>query len=184
MFKNQKGFSVVEGLLVFVIIGIIGGVGYYVYQSQQETKKSQDNSNKSSLEIDAEKKEDTTPVAKKYFEIKELGVKFEQPDSLKDLYYHIGNNGNTAFFSLNEFKGTDCAADKIAQVIVVKTTAAEHTAPDGSPSTIPTQKLGDHLFYTSGGQAGCSEDAAMQAKATKLKQDVVSATKDKLELIK
>lgn len=27
----QKGFTVVEGLLIVVILGIIGGVGYYVY---------------------------------------------------------------------------------------------------------------------------------------------------------
>jgi len=74
---NQKGFSGVEALLIVVIVAIIGGVGYYVYQSQQETKKSQDNANKSSQEIEAEKKTEPAPaVAKKdYFEIKELGVK-------------------------------------------------------------------------------------------------------------
>jgi len=36
MKKNQKGFSVVEGLLVLVIVGIIGFVGWYVWQSKQK----------------------------------------------------------------------------------------------------------------------------------------------------
>lgn len=57
MKSNQKGFSSVEALLILVIVGVIGGVGYYVYQSRQEAKKSQDNANKSSLEIEASKKQ-------------------------------------------------------------------------------------------------------------------------------
>lgn len=58
MKQNQKGFSAVEALLVLVILALIGGVGYYVYKSRQEANKSQDNANKSSLEISqAAKKE-------------------------------------------------------------------------------------------------------------------------------
>lgn len=33
---NQKGFTAIEGLLIFVIIGIIGGTGYYVYHANQK----------------------------------------------------------------------------------------------------------------------------------------------------
>ena len=55
--RNQKGFSAVEGLLVLVIIGVIGGVGYYVYNSRKETTKYQDNANKSSLEVATGKKQ-------------------------------------------------------------------------------------------------------------------------------
>ncbi len=54
---NTKGFGVVELILIIVIFGLIGGVGYYVYNSQKETntlsgnsdsdnaKKSDENSN-------------------------------------------------------------------------------------------------------------------------------------------
>lgn len=34
---NQKGFSIVEGILILVIIALIGGIGYYVY-SKRDTK--------------------------------------------------------------------------------------------------------------------------------------------------
>lgn len=30
---NNKAFALIEGLLIFVIIAIIGGVGYYIYQA-------------------------------------------------------------------------------------------------------------------------------------------------------
>jgi type II secretory pathway pseudopilin PulG len=36
MKKQQLGFSVVEGLLITIIIGILGGVGWYVWQRQKQ----------------------------------------------------------------------------------------------------------------------------------------------------
>lgn len=38
--KNNKGFSVIEGLLIMVILGIIGGTGWYVYNVQNKTTES------------------------------------------------------------------------------------------------------------------------------------------------
>lgn len=35
MQRNQKGFSVVEVLLVLIVVGLIGGIGWYVYSKQQ-----------------------------------------------------------------------------------------------------------------------------------------------------
>src|SRR3990167_1770257 len=40
---SQKGFAVLEGLLILAIIGTIGGVGWFVYSSQKNTNKSLDN---------------------------------------------------------------------------------------------------------------------------------------------
>jgi len=39
--KAQRGFSAVEVLVVLVIIGLLGGAGYYVYsQRSNDTKES------------------------------------------------------------------------------------------------------------------------------------------------
>lgn len=40
---NNKGFTAVEGLLIFVVIAIIGGAGWYVWHSRQEADKSLNN---------------------------------------------------------------------------------------------------------------------------------------------
>jgi len=37
--KNNKGFTLIEGFLIVIIIGIIGGTGYYVWNSRQQTNK-------------------------------------------------------------------------------------------------------------------------------------------------
>jgi type II secretory pathway pseudopilin PulG len=49
MKKNkQHGFSVIEGLLILVIVGLLGFVGWYVWNSQNITDKLLDSSAKSS----------------------------------------------------------------------------------------------------------------------------------------
>lgn len=45
MRKNQKGFSAVEALLVLVIIGLLGLVGWYVYSNRQTSKMAAGNGN-------------------------------------------------------------------------------------------------------------------------------------------
>jgi hypothetical protein len=44
MKRNQGGFSVVEGLLIFIIVGIIGGTGWYVMNANNKTNDTLDNS--------------------------------------------------------------------------------------------------------------------------------------------
>lgn len=51
--SNQKGFSVVEGLLIVVLIGLIGFVGWYVWKSQ--TKKSVDTTGSSNNIVNTKK---------------------------------------------------------------------------------------------------------------------------------
>jgi type II secretory pathway pseudopilin PulG len=57
MKKNQKGFSHVETLLLLVIVGIIAGVGWYVWNANSQTNKNLDSAvNSASNSADATKK--------------------------------------------------------------------------------------------------------------------------------
>lgn len=42
---NTKGFSVVEGLLIFVIVGLIAGVGWYVVNNRSDSDNSYNSTN-------------------------------------------------------------------------------------------------------------------------------------------
>lgn len=50
--KKQFGFTAIEGLLILVIVGILGGTGWYVYNAHNNTQNSYanaDNSNTSTV---------------------------------------------------------------------------------------------------------------------------------------
>jgi hypothetical protein len=187
---NAGGFGTLEVLLVIVIAGVIGGAGYFVYDSQRKTNTALDNATKSQGEPQkSEKKEQakddeknkTTQTAD-YFVIEELGVKFKLSDTLEGLYYHLGNNGNTAYFSLNELKGTDCAADKTAQVALTRYTDEDFIRDElVAPLKENAKKFGDYYYFSMGGQASCSEDPGIQEKASKMRMEIVKILPDTLQ---
>jgi hypothetical protein len=37
---NQKGFSAIEGLLILIIVGIVGGLGWYVWKANEDSKRN------------------------------------------------------------------------------------------------------------------------------------------------
>ena len=171
---NQKGFSVVEILVVVVVVGLLGAVGWLVYDRQK--------SNTDSKNTAAQTSEQTKSVAddteqQTFFEIKELGVKFELSDNLAGLYYTMGNDNKTAYFSLNEFKGTDCAADKTAQVALTRYTDADFEN-DPLASKNDARKIGNYYYMSAGGQSPCSEDDKVQEKALQLRSDITTLLPD------
>lgn len=54
---NSKGFGLIECLLIFVIVGLIGGAGYYVYNAQKNTNETLDNTGNSELVLKEQEKE-------------------------------------------------------------------------------------------------------------------------------
>ncbi len=70
---NSKGFGAIEALLILVIIGIIGGVGYFVYSSQKKTNTVLDNAAKSHAEPQkTEKQEEAKSEASEFSLITKL----------------------------------------------------------------------------------------------------------------
>ena len=80
MKKNQKGFSLIEGLLILVIVGLLGGVGWYVWQSSEKTKQSLENVSTVDLKTPVSStKEDSTKVNKKEYKDDKRTFKFTYP---------------------------------------------------------------------------------------------------------
>lgn len=66
---NSKGFGVIEGLLILVIVGLIGGIGFYVYKQQVDTKNNSD-SNKNSKTV--EPSQETEEILNSQIELEEV----------------------------------------------------------------------------------------------------------------
>ena len=104
MSNKEKGFSAVEGLLIFVIVALIGFVGWYVWQAKQNVDKDLSVADTSSNASTVPKKEASTELKK--YEDKQLGIKFSYPKSWKLKQYNI-SPGTTIEVSKNQLKNDD-----------------------------------------------------------------------------
>lgn len=117
MRRNQNGFSVVEGLLIFIIIAIIAGVGWYVRDSNKKTNDILNSADKSSSPVarsTINKKETKTEA--QYLVVKEWGIKMPLSSPITDAYYVVSTssqtNGhpNTMWLGLKSLDDKGCAA--------------------------------------------------------------------------
>lgn len=117
MSKNQKGFSAIEGLLIFIIVAIIAGVGWYVWDSNKKTNDILNNAEKSSGSVarpTTNKKE--TKIETQYLVVKEWGIKMPLSSAIADVYYVVSTssqtNGqpNTMWLGLKSLDDKGCAA--------------------------------------------------------------------------
>jgi hypothetical protein len=76
MKKNENGFSVVEALLIVIIVGMLGGVGYYVWHSQAQVDKTYSQTANSSVAPKSKTSTKLNPTDNtKYLVIKEWNIK-------------------------------------------------------------------------------------------------------------
>lgn len=80
MKANQKGFSVVEILIVIVVVGLLGAVGWLVYDRQKSKSDSKDTSTQASQQEQKQETAETPKDNRKTFDCKgEFSVKYSEP---------------------------------------------------------------------------------------------------------
>lgn len=62
---NQKGFTVIEGLLILLAVAIIGGTGYYVYQANNKATDTQNTAQTNANSATPPKKKDSKKASPK-----------------------------------------------------------------------------------------------------------------------
>ncbi len=177
--KNQSGLGTVEIILILVIVGILGTVGWFVYD-RNHIKTSSGSANSTNT-ITATSKPDATPKIQtdstKYLVVKQWGVKIPLSSNVKGLNYKIGNNdanqGTTGSFRSDalDAAGTlmNCETNSIIIVRGLSTQfvpdeinsnettykEAYDTAKKDHSDTFPNLKIGDY-YYVRPGYRGAS----------------------------
>jgi prepilin-type N-terminal cleavage/methylation domain-containing protein len=97
MKANQKGFSVVEILIVIVVVGLLGAVGWLVYDRQKSKTDNKDTIAQTNQQEQKQEapKEEAKPQEKtvKYSTYDKGGIRFEYPEDWKI-------DGTTSFASI------------------------------------------------------------------------------------
>lgn len=82
---HQKGFSLVEGLLIVVLIGLIAGVGFYVYRQSQDNNSSKSDTPRTAQE-DSQKKNPNITELDPAIELTKPSDVEKLPDSTPDSF--------------------------------------------------------------------------------------------------
>jgi hypothetical protein len=172
---GQKGFTLVEGLLVVIALCLVGGVGYYVYNSSQNK-----NSDKSSTSASETTQSKTTPSEKKYLEISELGIKVPLSNELADMKYSIPQEGEIMLTSktLGDLQIKACGVDEQSgvasagydRIMSISKAEGQHTAPAHGTEDFFLKQFDGFYINGSYGNLGCgdaTESAAMKAYTDK-----------------
>ena len=85
MVKNQKGFAVLESLLILIIITTIGGISWYAIHTKHQTDKILSQADKISQSVPSvsQKKSTSDNLAQFSDNIDGLSVSFSYPDTYK-----------------------------------------------------------------------------------------------------
>lgn len=79
MYKNQNGFSIVEGLLLSVIVILLGFAGWYVWSSDNKPTETTSKENSSGIGNTTSTRK--TPSGWISYQNKDLGISFAYPKS-------------------------------------------------------------------------------------------------------
>lgn len=130
--KNQLGFGTVEIILVVVIIGLLGAVGWFVYdKNKTETTPA---SSTVTTPTTTPTTETTTPTdTTKYLVVKEWGVKIPLSSDVSGLYYEISTNkvGSFRTTGLDKLGTKGCKSNSI----IVARGKANDIPPNETDST-------------------------------------------------
>ena len=201
--RNQKGFTVIEVLLLLLVISVIGFGGYYVLNSQHNNR----NNTKTTPSLTSDVKSTKSPASQNntpstptqnYFTIKEWGVRAPYNGSLKLEYKLIPvDQGQAPYINLSskelDNSSTYCASHNGYGGVISKYKPSDkfHTeaGDTGETATQAAAKLdknkyrflGDYYFYDQA-QAVCGDNQSSYDIQTQTSNDIKSLLQ-KLEMI-
>lgn len=179
---NQKGFSLVEGLLVIIALALVVFVGYYVWHTQKDTNKQLDQANKTSQKASTQDK--SQAKASKFVTISEWGIKAPYRGNL-DITYKLESDMSAqyVYFTTDELEAIpDCKLNVElggygnAGTITRYSSTDHMQAADGSDLGVtPAQylaqgdfpksnyaKVGDYYYFYTHPNAACSDTTQAQ----------------------
>ncbi len=188
MSGKQKGFSIVEGLLIFVVVGILGFTGWFVWNSQRQTNETLDNAAKDNSAVITSTKTPTTnnsaPTATtakttNYLSIKQWGVKFEIPSSLSDLQYTVSAGG--VYLDSNDLVKL-AGSSKYCELGSGYLGAIDRVDPSTTEiaGMVKIKQIGNYAYWYGGPQQACLSESAASMGTIKTSDYPSSALQSKV----
>lgn len=138
--KNSYGFSVVEALLIFVVLGLIGGVGFYVYRQTQDSPGALKSDTGVSEDGGAESSSSTA----------------EEPAIPEGWVVYNDSTNKLSFYHPAEWLNSDIAVDTYA---ITDSIPSKYGTPDSVVYDSATETWSTYLNYGTQNQQKSSDDS-------------------------
>lgn len=179
---NNKGFAALEAVLIVVIVGLLAGVGYYVWHANKQTTDTLNAASKDAAGSPAKtsKKSTSAPssvTTQQYITVQEWGVRAPITDGLT-YTEHKQTVGGELFVGFTSTKLAGYKGCEEAGGIIGRYTANEGAddAGDSAASLAKStpdkvKQVGDYYFVFTHDQAACSDDTTAQSLQTQNNND-------------
>lgn len=167
--NNNKGFTLVEVLLLIVVLILVGGLGYLGYK--QVNKKSSTSTSTTTATTTKTTTPATTPTPNQNIvKIPELGIQITVPDSIKDLTYKAENMDGVEYTSFSTTTVTNldaaCSATNGAIGRLSKTSGQYSSIGTNGESGSLVKQFSTFYILFSSPQSTCSMDDNIQSQVT------------------
>jgi len=189
---NNKGFISLETFLIVMVLVIIGGAGYFVYQAQSKTKQTLDQvSSLTEESASPHKNKTTTSSDKNYFTIKEWGIRAPYGGDLQLVYVlRPGSNQQYADFTSQQLLALDpeCSAG-VGGGLVGRYTISDDYMSGTVKEFLAVAKpsdyshIGNYYYIFTHTQSACGSDIDATKSLQMQTNDEVKALVSKLEAI-
>lgn len=192
---DRQGFAAIETLLVLVIVAMVGGTGYYVYNANSKATDAQNAAHTAVNTAAPHTKKKGVEAAKpklKYLTIKEWGVRI--PYTGSDTYSYKLDNGGVSIEVISADLAARYGCKDFGAGIIARFKPDEAVYPDGGTTAAQSAAsdpaswghVGDYYYGYQHDQAACASadkvsDAS--AKAQNAANQAVSALVSKAEAI-
>lgn len=154
--KAQKGSSVVEGLLILVIVGLLGFAGGKVWHSKNSTNQISSNAASSQAEPSKAVKKTATSATlsqetstyANYMDVKEWGIRLSFDDADKVTYKIVTENSGTQFASLY-------LKDSVTTVEICRALGVGLSRDTKNSDGDNNIKIGNYYYHLGGGPGAC-----------------------------
>ncbi len=190
MHKKQTGFSALVIVAIIFVVGLIGTAGWFVLGRDSKKESSESKTTTTEAPKQEQKPEQTTnnvgttqptetpqatiPEANKasqgFLTINEWGVKIPLTAETANSYYVYENGG--AYLRVDIPGDTQKTCSNQAALSKVTDYSESYDNWRQKPSELEKVgvKIGDAYYFIEGSQSACTEDEALQSKATAIRR--------------
>jgi hypothetical protein len=168
--KTQTGFAHLIVITVILAIGLVGAIGYVVYQNMNPKQtdsadnSSQDQDKVSDKTPGTDADTDADPISNDdYLVLSDWGVKFKMPDDTVNRtikYYKVSNNGAEYYrFTTSGVEEIDgCASTSLGTINRSTKTPSEAPNDPSVTNGMFLKKIENYNYYFSPALAVCATD--------------------------